>query len=85
MMLHVPAPMRDRVRIYRMSDIMLDLVFVMPRHYLSLPSFVSFQQRLCGLVRNKFREEMSSDKTSVLPARPEPSFGQDRAGMVLIE
>lgn len=58
MIRRLPEEVRGRVRIYEIDGTRFNVSFVAPKHYQSIPSFVTFQQRLCDNVRGEFEREM---------------------------
>lgn len=73
MILTCPAEFRSRIRAYEMQGMELEAAFVMPRHYLSVPAFVSYQTRVCDAVRTRFLDLVATGDTNDLPVEPDPS------------
>ncbi len=50
---NLPTPVRERIKVFDLEEIMREIVLVMPKHLVSLPPFMMFRERISDFIRNQ--------------------------------
>lgn len=72
---NLPEQVRSRIKVYDIGAFSRDVVFVMPKHLLSLTPFAQYSTRMSEYVRETYGASAFNEHVQPLPGKP----GQNRA------